>query len=124
MCLILGLFVFISLVLGTPEIGLLIQPLLNIGLGYLVARNHNCQYRWADVLKIIMATGTVLVIAATLALAAPLVLGPLIGFVNALISVVYIPYKLYQIFPKGGRVENPGFMEDVKDIIDERKKSV
>lgn len=124
MCLVLGLYVVISFAVGTPEIGLLIQPFLNIGLGYFVAHSRNCQYRRADVLQIIMATGTVLIIASSLALAMPAVMGLLIGFVNALISVVYIPYRLYQIFPKGGRAENPGFLEDVKNIIDERKKGM
>lgn len=124
MCLLLGLFVTISLVLGAFEIGLIIQPLLNMGLGFYVAHNRACQFRWADNLKIIMASGTVLAVTVALMLASPMVLGPLMGLINALISVVYIPYRLFQIFPKGGRVENPSFVEDLKDIIDERKKSL
>ncbi|NOH03510.1 MAG: hypothetical protein HND47_16880 [Chloroflexi bacterium] len=124
MCLVVGSYVLISLVLGLPEIGLFIQPFLNIGLGYFVARQRNCDYRWADVMQIIMATGTVLVISVMLSLAMPYTLGALLGLINALISVVYIPIKIFGIFPKGGRAENPSFIEDIKNIIDERNKTL
>lgn len=124
MCLVIGLFVVISLAVGLPEIGLLIQPFLNIGLGWFVAHQHNCDYRWADIMQIIMATGTVLVISVMVSLAIPYTLGALMGLINALISVVYIPIKIFGIFPKGGRAENPSFMEDIKNIIDERKKTL
>ncbi len=124
MCLMIGLFVVISLAVGLPEIGLLIQPFLNIGLGWFVARQRNCDYRWADIMQIIMATGTVLVFSVMLTLAMPYTMGTLMGLINAVISVVYIPIKIFGIFPKGGRAENPSFLDDIKNIIDERKKTL
>ncbi len=122
MCLVTGLFVVISLFLGTVEIGLIAQPLLNIGYGYFVARDHKCQFRWPDAMMIIMASGTVLLIVVSLTLISATVLGPLMGLINAVISVVYIPYRAFIIFPKGGRAEKPSFVEDVKNILDERMK--
>ncbi|MCQ3936592.1 MAG: hypothetical protein DPW18_06050 [Chloroflexi bacterium] len=124
MCLVLGLYILISLVVGLPEIGLFIQPFLNIGLGYFVARQRNCNYRWADVMQIIMATGTVLVISVMLSLAMPYTFGALLGLTNAVISVVYLPIKIFGIFPKGGRAGNPSLVEDIKNIIDERSKTL
>ena len=124
MCLIIGLFVLISLGLGIIEVGLIAQPLLNIGFGYLAARQRNCGFRWADAMQIIMASGTVLVITVTITLASAASLGMFIGLINAVISIFYIPYKVFNIFPKGGRNENPSLAEDLKNIIDERKKSL
>lgn len=122
MCLTISLFVLVSLGLGLFEVGLLIQPLLNIGFGYLVARQRSCDFRWADVMQIIMASGTILFIAVSITLASVMSLGAFIGLINAIISVFYIPYKVFGIFPKGGRSENPSLAEDIKNIIDERKK--
>lgn len=124
MCLTIGLFVLVSFGLGLFEIGLIVQPLLNLGFGYLAARNRNCGFRWADAMQIIMASGTVLVITVTITLASATTLGLFMGLINAVISVFYIPYKVFDIFPKGGRNENPGLMEDLKNIVDERKKSL
>lgn len=122
MCLTIGLFALVSLILGTFEIGLLAQPLLNIGFGYLVARQRNCTFRWADSMQIIMATGTVLFVSVMITMASVLTLGPLIGLINGAISIFYIPFKVFGMFPKGGRNENPSLAEDLKNIIDERKK--
>ncbi|MCK6582371.1 MAG: hypothetical protein L6Q49_04640 [Anaerolineales bacterium] len=124
MCLTIVLFVLVSLGLGLIEIGLIVQPLLNIGFGYLAARQRNCGFRWADAMQIIMASGTVLVITVTITLASATTLGLFIGLINAVISVIYIPYKVFSIFPKGGRNENPSLVEDLKNIIDEKKKSL
>ena len=124
MCLIVGLFVVISLGMGAIEVGLLIQPFLNLGLGYYVARQHNCKFRWADALKIIFATGTILIITTMITLASPLVLGLLMGTINALLSVIYIPYRIFQIFPTGGRDKDPSPLEDIKDLINERKRGM
>ena len=123
MCLTTGLFVIISLVLGAGECGLIIQPFLNLGYGYLVARHRKCDFRWADALKIIMASGTMLLISASLTIASAVTLGPFVGLINALMSVVYIPYRAFQIFPEG-RKENPNILEDIEDIIEERKKGM
>lgn len=123
MCLPIGLFILVSLGLGLVEIGLIVQPLLNIGFGYFVARQRNCGFRWVDAMQIIMASGTVLVITVAVTFASATALGPLMGLINAAISAFYIPYKVFGIFPKGGRNENPSLMEDLKNIIDERKKS-
>ena len=122
MCLTISLFVLVSLGLGLFEVGLVVQPFLNIGFGYLVARQRSCDFRWADVMQIIMASGTILFIAVAITLASVMSLGALIGLINAIISVFYIPYKVFGIFPKGGRSENPSLAEDIKNIIDERKK--
>ena len=124
MCLTIGSFVIISLFLGAIEIGLFVQPFLNIGFGYLAARQRNCGFRWADALQIIMASGTVLVFTVTITLVSAVTLGPLMGLINAVASVFYIPYKVFGMFPKGGRNENPSLMEDLKNIIDEKKKSL
>ncbi len=75
-------------------------------------------------MQITMASGTVLVISVTITLASAASLGLLTGLINAVISVFYIPYKVFSIFPKGGRNENPGLVEDLKSIVDERKKSL
>lgn len=124
MCLTIVLFVLVSLGLGLIEIGLIIQPLLNIGFGYLAARQRNCGFRWADAMQIILASGTVLVVTVTITLASATTLGLFMGLINAVISVIYIPYKVFGIFPKGGRNENPSLVEDLKNIIDEKKKSL
>ena len=124
MCLVVSLFVIVSLGLGILEAGLLIQPFLNLGLGYYVAKQRNCKYRWADALKIIFATGTILLITTMITLSSPLVLGLLMGTINALLSVFYIPYRVFQIFPKGGRDKDPSPLEDIKDLIDERKRGM
>lgn len=124
MCLTIVLFVLVSLGLGLIEIGLIVQPLLNIGFGYLAARQRNCGFRWADAMQIILASGTVLVVTVTITLASATTLGLFMGLINAVISVIYIPYKVFGIFPKGGRNENPSLVEDLKNIIDEKKKSL
>lgn len=124
MCLTMVLFVLVSLGLGLIEIGLIVQPLLNIGFGYLAARQRNCGFRWADAMQIILASGTVLVVTVTITLASATTLGLFMGLINAVISVIYIPYKVFGIFPKGGRNENPSLVEDLKNIIDEKKKSL
>ncbi len=71
---------------------------------------------------IISASGTVLFIVVSLTLVSATTLGPLMGPLGGLISVFYIPYKVLNIFPKGGRNENPSFAEDLKNIIDERTR--
>lgn len=124
MCLTIVLFVLVSLGLGLIEIGLIVQPLLNIGFGYLAARQRNCGFRWADAMQIILASGTVLVVTVTITLASATTLGLFMGLINAVISVIYIPYKVFGIFPKGGRNENPSLVEDLKNIIEEKKKSL
>ncbi len=122
MCLVTGLFVLLSLSLGLAEVGIILQPFLNLGYGYLVARNRNSHFRWADAMVIISASGTVLFIVVSLTLVSATTLGPLMGPLGGLISVFYIPYKVLNIFPKGGRNENPSFAEDLKNIIDERTR--
>jgi hypothetical protein len=117
-------YIVVSILLGSVEIGLFVQPFLNFGLGYLVARHRGCDFRRMDALKILFATGTVLVAAVAVVLPAVLVLGPFIGLINAMFSMVYITPKVHKMFPKGGRTKEPSLIEDVKDLIDERRDTL
>lgn len=117
-------FMAVSIPLGIIEVGLFVQIFLNFGFAYWVARKRNCKFRSMDSLKIIFATGTVLTVAVIVVLSSAALLGPLIGFINALFSVIYIPYRVNKIFPKGGREKEPSLFEDLKDLVDERSGAI
>jgi ABC-type sugar transport system permease subunit len=119
-----AVYVITSLGLGAIEVGLFVQPFLNLGLGYYVARRRDCTFRGMDALKILFATGTVLVATVVIVLLAIFILGPFIGLINAVFSVFYITPKVFKMFPEGGRKKPTSLLDDVKDLVDERQKSL
>jgi hypothetical protein len=120
MFIVVLVYIGVSILLGILEIGLFVQPFLNLGLGYWVAKHRECDFRWMDALKIVFATGTVLIATVALVLGV-LTLSPFIGLINALFSILLIIRRVLKMFPEGGRKKKPTFLEDVKDLIDERQ---